>query len=189
MANFAEIGGQSGIESPTAQSWCGILERNQVCFRLPTYSRNLSKRIVKAPKTYFLDVGLAARLQGWSDLEPLKKSPAIGALFETLVVGELVRLRDHRVLDLKLSYWRTRDGEEIDFIVEGPNQKTLVIESKYASQSVAPPALSTEFKTTVGAVAEKWIVTYGGSERNLEDGWRQIPVSCLADRLEEVMRG
>lgn len=93
--------------------------------------------MVRTPKVYFLDAGFAAHLQGWRNQAPILVSPQAGPLFETLVFGELVRTRDHRGVPLSLHFWRTRDGEELDFLVElhapsGPRR--IAIEAKLAVQ-------------------------------------------------------
>lgn len=186
MANFSEMGGQCGSETTTVQDWFGVLERNQIAARLPPFATNLSKRLVKSPKLYLLDVGLATRLQGWSDIEPLVRSPAIGALFETLVLGELVRARDHLGLDLRLSYWRTRDGEEIDFVVEAPNQKRAALEAKFATQNVSALELSKEFSRAVGDLCATAVVTFGGVRRRLSARCEQVPVAQLGEFLLEI---
>ncbi|MBI2606969.1 MAG: ATP-binding protein [Deltaproteobacteria bacterium] len=186
MANFSEMGAQCGSETTTVQDWFGVLERNQIAMRLPPFATNLSKRLVKSPKLYILDAGLAARLQGWSEAEPLIRSPAIGALFETLVLGELARARDHLGLDSRLSYWRTRDGEEIDFIVEGPNQKRVALEAKFAVQNVAAFRLSNDFTKSVGPLAAAAVVTFGGARRQLSAWCEQIPIAELGEFLVEI---
>jgi predicted AAA+ superfamily ATPase len=87
------------------------------------------------------DVRLAACLQGWRAVDPLLASPQAGPLFETLVLGELVRVRDHRGQPLSLHFWRTREGEEVDFLVEahGPSRpRWIAVEAKFAIQNVAP---------------------------------------------------
>jgi predicted AAA+ superfamily ATPase len=79
---------------------------------------NRTKRLTKSPKLYFLDAGLAAWLGGWRDPEALRLGPMAGALFETHVFGEILRRFRHRAHEAEITFWRTRDGEEIDFLVE-----------------------------------------------------------------------
>jgi hypothetical protein len=74
--------------------------------------------MIKSPKLYFLDAGLAAWLAGWRDPESLRLGPMAGAIYETHVLGELIRHFRHRAREVDITYWRTRDGQEIDFLVE-----------------------------------------------------------------------
>ena len=73
--NLSEIAGQAGIDGSTLRGWISVLERNAILALVQPYSSNLSKRLVKSPKLYFLEPSLAARLQGWTSLEPLVRSP------------------------------------------------------------------------------------------------------------------
>jgi hypothetical protein len=73
--------------------------------------------MVKSPKLYFLDAGLAAWLGGWREVESVRLGPMAGPLFETHVFGEILRRFRHRVREVDISFWRTRDGQEVDFLV------------------------------------------------------------------------
>jgi predicted AAA+ superfamily ATPase len=96
---------------------------------------------VKSPKFYFLDTGLAARLQGHLDAAVMMKSPQAGHLFETLVLGEIVKTRDHNGFDWQLFFWRTRDGEEYDFVVAS-RDKVIVLDAQIAIQAAQPISAS-----------------------------------------------
>jgi predicted AAA+ superfamily ATPase len=98
------------------------------------YASNRNKRLVKTPKLYFLDPGLAAYIAGWRDPVSLANGPMSGAFFENAVFGELVRFFSHRAKSFELSFWRSRDGEEIDFIVE-VGQQRFAIECKVGTPS------------------------------------------------------
>ena len=137
---------------------------------------------------YFLDAGLAAHLQGWRTAEPLLASPQIGPLFETLVFGELIRARDHSGLALDISFWRTKEGEEIDFLVRtngaaGPGW--LAIEAKFSIQQVEAVAIPPSLEKTIPDVTETWVVTPGGSEQQLSATSTQVPIRQLATRLRD----
>jgi uncharacterized protein len=104
ILNATDIGQLVGVKGQTVSGWLDLLEQNAWFARLPPYQTNLSKRLVKSPKIYALDTGLAAHLQGWRAVEPLLLSPQAGPLFETLVFGELVRVRDHRQLSFAIYF-------------------------------------------------------------------------------------
>lgn len=126
------------------------------------YASNLNKRLVRTPKVFFVDVGVVTRLQGWWSLEPLLVSPQMGPLFETAVFAELVRCRDHRLLGIEIFLWRTRDGEELDFLVRletchrGP--LWIPIEAKLGGHAALGAAIppGPDFSNAGAAVAGDW---------------------------------
>jgi uncharacterized protein len=190
LLNATDIGQQAGVKGQTVSIWLDLLQQNALAMRLAPYHANLSKRVVRTPKIYFLDAGLAASLQGWRAVEPLLASPHAGPLFETLVLGELVRARDHRGLPLSLHLWRTKEGEEVDFLVEahgagGPHW--LALDAKFAIQDVdpmpVPPALARERPD----IQEVWIVTPGGEETRLSRSSIRVPIRSLAARLSDTV--
>jgi predicted AAA+ superfamily ATPase len=192
LLNATDIGQLVGVKGQTVSAWLDLLEQNALALRLPPYHTNLSKRVVRTPKIYFLDVGLVSHLQGWRSADPLLVSPQAGALFETLVLGELVRARDHRGLTLSLHFWRTKEGEEVDFLVElhtGAGARWIAIEAKLGIQNVEPIAIPAALSRVMPALREIWIVTPGGEERRLSSSSRQLPVRLLAQRLSELAAG
>lgn len=192
LLNATDIGQLAGVKGQTVSGWLDLLQQNAIALRLQPYQTNLSKRVVRTPKIYVLDVGLAACLQGWRAVEPLLASPQAGPLFETLVLGELVRARDHRSLPLSLCFWRTKEGEEIDFLVEvqsaaGP--RWIALDAKFAIQNVPPVTVPKSFAKQFPEISEIWIVTPGGDETRLSASSIQVPIRRLAERLGEVSVG
>ena len=110
ILNHSSLAKDSGVKSVTIHEWISILERTELIYLLPPLESNLNKRLTKSPKVYFLDTGLSVRLQGWIDQKPLLTSPQIGALFETLVLSEIVKCTMNFGLNWKVSLWRTKDG-------------------------------------------------------------------------------
>jgi uncharacterized protein len=189
LLNATDVGQSAGVKGQTVSAWLDLLEQNALALRLPPYHSNLSKRVVRTPKLYFLDAGLVAHLQGWRSVEPLLVSPQAGALFETLVLGELVRARDHRGLALSLFFWRTKEGEEVDFLVElhaAAGTRWLAIEAKLGIQNVNPMLIPAALSRQVPALREVWIVTPGGEETRLSTTSIQLPIRALAQRLSEI---
>lgn len=190
LLNATDVGQLAGVKGQTVTMWLDVLQQNALALRLTPYHSNLNKRLVRTPKIHLLDVGLAAHLQGWRTVEPLLASPQAGPLFETLVLGELVRTRDHLDLPLTLHFWRTKEGEEVDFLVEvhgSAHPRWIAIEAKFANQQVeamvVPPGLARELPD----LQELWIVTPGGTETRLSAQSRQIPIRHLAARIAEVV--
>lgn len=118
--DYSEIGNAVGIDSRTAKNWISILESSGIVMILQPYANNLSKRIIKTPKLYFLDTGLCAYLCGWSDAKILESSPIAGAFFETYVISEIVKsIRNSgKRIENTLFYYRDRDQKEVDLIFD-----------------------------------------------------------------------
>ena len=118
VLNTVEIARDAGISPNTAKEWISLLEDSFLIRLVHPHHTNRTLRMIKSPKLYFLDAGLAAWLAGWRDPETLRLSPMAGAIYETQVFGELLRHYRHRAREVDITYWRTRDGEEIDFLIE-----------------------------------------------------------------------
>ncbi|MBI4061161.1 MAG: ATP-binding protein [Elusimicrobia bacterium] len=118
VVNYDDLARDAGISSVTAKSWLSLLEDSFLIKLVSPYHTNRTKRLIKSPKLYFLDMGLCAHLAGWRDPEALRLGPLGGAAFETHVFGEIIRGLRHRLQDADIHFWRTRDGQEIDFLVE-----------------------------------------------------------------------
>ena len=118
VLNTVEIARDAGISPNTAKEWISLLEDSFLIRLVHPHHTNRTLRMIKSPKLYFLDAGLAAWLAGWRDPETLRLGPMAGAIYETQVFGELLRHYRHRARKVDITYWRTRDGEEIDFLVE-----------------------------------------------------------------------
>ncbi len=118
--DYTEIGNAVGIDARTAKTWLSILEASGMIMILQPYANNLSKRIIKSPKLYFIDTGLCAFLCGWTDSKILESSPMAGAFFETYVVSEIVKsIRNAgKRIENTLYYYRDRDQKEVDLIFD-----------------------------------------------------------------------
>lgn len=118
VVNYDDLARDAGISAVTAKSWLSLLEDSFLIKLVPPYHTNRTKRLIKSPKLYFLDMGLCAHLAGWRDPEALRLGPLGGAAFETHVFGQILRGLRHRLQEAEIHFWRTRDGREIDFLVE-----------------------------------------------------------------------
>lgn len=126
---YDEIAGAIGVSAPTAKSWVTILERSGVIFILRPYSSNLTKRLVKTPKVYFMDTGLAAYLCRWPSAETLERGAMDGAFLETYVVTEIVKSYFNAGKPVDLFYYRDIDKKEIDLLI-AEGEKLYPIEIK-----------------------------------------------------------
>jgi uncharacterized protein len=133
LLDFANLGADSGVDGKTAKDWISILERMQIIALARPFASNLSTRLSKSPKVYFIDTGLACRLQGWTSPEPILTSPQQGALFENLVFSEIFKLNINYQLGWEIYHWRSRAGEEIDFLIQQENQRQLFVEAKVSA--------------------------------------------------------
>lgn len=114
---YDEISKEIGVSAPTAKNWVGILERSGVIHIIRPYYSNITSRLVKTPKFYFMDTGLAAYLCRWPDAATLENGNMSGAYFETYVVSEIIKsyYNDGKMVDLY--YYRDIDKKEIDLVI------------------------------------------------------------------------
>ena len=118
VVNYHDLGRDAGVSPTTVREWLSLLEDSFLIRLLFPYFTNRTRRMTKNPKLYFLDAGLAAWLGGWRSTEQARLGPMAGALFETQVFSEVLRRFRHRAHEVDIHFWRTRDGQEIDFLVE-----------------------------------------------------------------------
>ena len=123
LINLTSLGADCGISAVTAKQWLSVLETSYIVTLLRPHHSNFGKRLVKTPKIYFLDSGLAAWLMGIRSAETLETHAARGALFESWVVSELYKKRLNTGLPIDLFFWRDNTGNEVDLIIE--NEKGL----------------------------------------------------------------
>lgn len=131
MLNYSDLARDAGISVHAAREWVSILEQSFQIYLLQPYFSNIAKRLIKAPKLYFLDTGLAAFLTKWKTGETLAASAMAGAFFETFVVSEIVKSYLFRGLQPPLYYLRDKEGHEIDLVIE-QEQKLYPVEIKLA---------------------------------------------------------
>ncbi len=118
LLNLSQIGSQLGVSHNTIRSWIAVLEQSYIVFRLQPYHRNFRKRIVKTPKLYFYDTGLACALLRLRDRTTLSTHHFYGALFENMVIAELRKRALHTTGIADQFFWRDHKGREVDCLVE-----------------------------------------------------------------------
>ena len=117
IVNLASLAGETGVSATTINEWISILEAAFLVFKLQPYFSNVSKRVVKSPKIYFTDVGLASWLIGLSSPEQVARDPLRGQLFENMVVSDIRKQIFNRGGDARLSFLRTDKGFEVDLMI------------------------------------------------------------------------
>ncbi len=118
LLNLNAVAHDLGIAQTTARDWLAVLEASYIVFRLLPYHTNFGKRLVKTPKLYFHDTGLASWLLGITDAAAMQTHAMRGALFENLLVGEYLKYCRHHGLNHGLYFWRDNIGTEIDLLIE-----------------------------------------------------------------------
>jgi predicted AAA+ superfamily ATPase len=178
LLNLSSLGNDAGISHNTARQWLSILEASYVVKLLQPYYRNLGKRLVKAPKLYFLDTGVAAFLLSIAEKAQLESHPLKGALFESFVVSELLKRRFNRGQNDNLYFFRDSKGLEVDVVLDF-GQAIEQVEIKSGK------TLNQEFFTPLrklaglhGGVRESYLIYGGGESFRRESvrvvGWRAV---------------
>lgn len=184
LLNLSSLASDCGVTHNTAASWLSVLEDSYLVHLLRPHHRNFNKRLVKTPKLYFCDTGLAAWLLGIRDRSQLAFHAQRGALFETLVVTEYLKARLNRGEPSNLYFWRDSKGLEVDLLLEEGDRLTP-IEIK-SGQTVAPDFMDglRRWNALSGAHDAPALLVYGG-EKGLSNGnvtivpWKRVPGAPL----------
>jgi predicted AAA+ superfamily ATPase len=118
LLNYADLAKDVDIDQKTAKAWLSILETSGLVHLLQPYHSNVTKRLIRTPKLYFLDTGLAAYITQWSSPESLEAGAMSGAILETWLMAEILKSYWHRGLSPNLYFYRDKDQKEIDLIIE-----------------------------------------------------------------------
>ena len=176
--NLSALGADCGVTHNTARGWLTVLEASYVAFALPSWHRNLGKRLVKTPRLHFYDTGLAAWLAGMGSAATLGLSALRGPLFESWVISEVMKHRFNHLQDAACHYFRDSNGNEIDLVLEFGG-KTLAVEIKSGATLAGDWFRGLHrFAETVDGVQP--VLVYGGDvsferEGVAVYGWRDVP--------------
>ena len=174
LLNYNSIATDIGVDLKTVKSWFSILETSFIVFFLQPYFKNFSKRLVKTPKLYFYDTGLACSLLGIKKEADLNSHWAKGALFENMVIADLRKNYLNNAIEPPMYFWRDNSGNEIDCIIDdGANVKCVEIKSSKTISSDFFKGLN--FYKKLDETCSSYLV-YGGktnSKRNETNivGW------------------
>jgi len=145
VLNKTDLAAPLGVSVPTIGEWLSILEVTGQIILVPPYFENFGKRLIKSPKIYWGDSGLACYLLGVTSPAELERSPFLGALFEGFVAAEILKAQANQGLRKELYYFRDQQGLEVDFLVPRPDSQLWLIEAKGGKTvrpSMASPLLS-----------------------------------------------
>jgi uncharacterized protein len=172
LVNISQLARECGVSFHIAREWLSILERSYILFQLPPYYQNFSKRIIKTPKLYFYDTGLLAFLLGIRDTTGELSQEQQGSLFENLIVAELHKQNQHRILLREFFFWRDSNDSECDVLTPVGHQFD-VYEIK-AGRTVYPrhfQGMDFFDKASGGRVRHKTLI-YGGVENQRRSTYR-----------------
>ena len=186
LLNYTDIAKNVGVDTTTVQAWISLLEQNGIVRILPPYHTNLNQRLIKTAKIYFEDTGLAVRLQGWSEFDPLLLSPYFGNLLENLALGEISRFFINRGMQPEIYFVRSKEQVEVDFLIQLPNQRFIAIEVKTTPMDLTPSQLSLLNSLKLNIV-EKWVVSFTPVESIHFAHARLILCSQIFQNLEKLL--
>lgn len=130
VLNRSDLAASLGMSVPGVGKWIGILEATAQILLVPPYFENLGKRLIKSPKMYIADSGLACHLLGIGSPEELERSPFLGALFEGFIASEIVKAQIFAGRRKEIWFFRDRQGLEVDFLFPGPEGRYCLVEAK-----------------------------------------------------------
>lgn len=174
LVNYSSLANDCGVSQPTAKAWLSILETCFLVFRLPAFHANIRKRLVKMPKLHFYDTGLVCWLLDIRTPGQLRSHPLRGAIFETWVVSEIMKHRTNHG-DLRgLSFYRDRNGAEVDLIIEQRSRRTLVEakSTETAASNLFAGAQRVQRHLARSNRPDSLAVVYGGDQlQHRTSGW------------------
>lgn len=164
ILNYSSLANDCGIALDTAKRWISVLKAGFIIFLLPPHHRNFNKRVIKSPKLYFHDTGLACNLLGIRNPDQARSHPLRGALFENLIIAEAVKAFTHHRIKPPMYFWRDRTGHEIDLLIDDGG-KLYPVEIK-SGQTVAPSMFDslTWWSAQAGSPLSAAALVYGGSD-------------------------
>ena len=167
LLNKAEIAASLGVSVPTVGEWVSILEMTGIITLIYPFYNNFGKRLVKSPKVYFLDTGLLCYLLGIKNRKQLMESIFLGQIFESFIASELIKLKSIPENQFDLFFFRTYQGQEIDFVVVFPYGKTIFLEVK--AVRTLRPEITKNIQELIGKIekAQGYIVYLSGKTKEV----------------------
>jgi predicted AAA+ superfamily ATPase len=185
IVNLSSLANDCGVTHNTAAAWISVLEASYILFQLRPHYANFSKRLIKSPKLYFYDTGLACWLLGIQEASQLATHPLRGNIFETLIISELVKTRLNKGERAKFHFWRDSNGNEIDVIAD-IGTKLMPIEIK-SGQTLNRDFFSglERWMALAGDQAISPTLVYGGAGKNVRKGVIVYGWNAVSKVLEE----
>jgi predicted AAA+ superfamily ATPase len=186
LLNLSSLAADCGISHNTAAAWISVLEASYIVHLLRPHHRNFNKRLVKTPKLYFCDAGLASWLLGVREPGQVSFHAQRGALFETLVVNEFLKQQLNDGQPSNLFFWRDSKGLEIDLLIERGDDLTPV-EIK-SGQTIAPDSFAglTQWLALSGDPGHRAWLVYGGDREHRKDNVGILPWTAPTAAISPV---
>lgn len=179
LLNLADLARDTGVAPNTAKNWLSILQTSGVVHLLEPHYSNLTKRLVKAPKLYFLDTGLCAWLTEWTTPETLEAGATSGAILETWILGEILKSWWHRGRQTPFYFYRDKDQKEIDLLIIQDNVLYPLEFKKSASPGRNSVRHFRKLEQLGQEVGPGGVVCLAESSLPLERDWITIPIRAL----------
>lgn len=166
IMNYSSIANDVGVDQKTILRWLSVLEASYIIFLLRPYFRNFNKRLIKSPKLFFYDTGLASSLLGIKQSDDIRIHFLRGALFENFVISEIAKHYYHGGVRPDLYFWRDNTGNEVDCIIgEGIHSKAVEIKAGTTISADYFKGLK-YFHKISGMPAEKLFLVYSGLQNH-----------------------
>ena len=175
LLNVSSLGSDTGVSHTTARAWLTVLEASYIVFLLNPFHANLKKRLIKSPKLYFYDVGLASYLLGIESASQIATHPLRGALFENLVVAEVMKHRLNRGLEPRMCFFRDSSGLECDLLYESAGGIGAIEVKSGATVSSEHFGSLNRVGELISDISVKALV-YGGSARQTRQNCELVPL-------------
>jgi len=180
ILNLSSLANDLGTAVNTIKGWLSILEATYIIYLVPPFYKNFNKRIIKSPKLYFYDTGLACSLLAIKNEDQLKTHPLYGNIFETFCVSEAIKQNYNNNLNISFYYWRDKSGNEVDLLYEKDNNiNAIEIKSSSTFSQEFIKELNYLEKITENKINKK--VIYSTQKDTvykdvLLQGWRNIKI-------------
>ena len=188
ILNLTSLANDTGISVNTAKAWLSLLEASFIIYQMQPYYKNFSKRLIKSPKLYFYDTGIACSLLKLTNPEMIYTHYLYGSLFENLVISEFIKIQSHSGRQPSVYYWRESNGMEIDCIIEMENNELLALEIK-GGQTFTKDYLKNlrNFAKNQNSQKIKKAVIYAGEESAMINDVQLIPWKDLPSKINELI--
>ena len=163
ILNLTSLSNDCGIDQKTVAAWLSVLQSSYIIYLLKPYHGNFNKRIIKTPKLYFYDTGIACSLLGISNTKQIATHAAKGGLFENMIVSELLKERFNAGTTDNLYYWRDKTGNEVDIVLDNAGKLTAM-ELK-AGETISQDFFKgIEYFAALNTKPIQKVLVYGGKE-------------------------
>ena len=186
LLNMSELANDAGVTVNTVKSWISILEASYIVFRLYPHHKNFRKRLVKMPKLYFHDTGLLSYLLGLKEASQVQLHFARGAIFENLIITELMKQSYHSGNEPSLYFWRDHKGKEIDLILED-GTSLIPVEIKSGSTKKGDYFSGLDYWNKLsGNSPDNSYVIYGGNEKQVRSNGKLLSWQSMSEVMTFV---